>query len=75
MSRTIDSLTALSRRSWIGLVAFEVALFALANLTAKNSSHPGTVSNVFFVAFVIGAVLLITLALVRVVKSRRQPAG
>ncbi|HEY5193399.1 MAG TPA: hypothetical protein VIJ39_05940 [Solirubrobacteraceae bacterium] len=55
-------------------MAFEVVLFALANLTAKNSSHPGTVSNVFFVAFVIGAVLLITLAVIRVAKSRRRPA-
>ncbi len=74
MSRTVDSLTALSRRSWIGLAGLDVALFALANLTAKNSSHPGAVSNVFFVAFVIGAVLLITLAVVSVVKSRRRPA-
>lgn len=74
MSRTVDSLTAISRRSWIGLVALEVALFALANLTAKNSSDPGAVSNVFFVAFVIGAVLLITLAVIGVVKSRRRPA-
>jgi hypothetical protein len=48
-----------------------VVLFALANLTAKNSSHPGTASNVFFVAFVIGVVLLITLAIATVVKSRR----
>jgi hypothetical protein len=67
-------LTALSRRSWIGLVAFEVGLFALANVTAKNGSHPGTVSNVFFVAFVIGAVLLITLAVIWVVASRRRAA-
>ena len=74
MSRSVESLTAISRRGWIGLVAFEVALFALANLTANNSSHPGTVSNVFFVAFVIGAVLLITLAVITVVKSRRRPA-
>jgi hypothetical protein len=46
-------------------------LFALANLTAKNSSHPGTVSNVFFIVCIIGAVLLVTLALITVVKSRR----
>ena len=71
MSNTADSLTALSRRTWIGLVAVDVVLFALANLTAKNSSHPGTVSNVFFIAFVIGAVLLIALALITVVNSRR----
>jgi hypothetical protein len=74
MSNTADSLTALGRRSWIGLVAVEVVLFVLANLTAKNSSHPGTVSNVFFVASVIGAVLLIALAVTTVVRSRRRPA-
>jgi hypothetical protein len=71
MSSTADSLTALSRRTWIVLVVADVVLFALANLTAKNSSHPGTASNVFFVAFVIGVVLLITLAIATVVKSRR----
>jgi uncharacterized membrane protein YeaQ/YmgE (transglycosylase-associated protein family) len=71
MSNTAGSQTALSRRSWIGLVAADVVLFVLANLTAKNSSHPGTVSNVLFVVVVIGAVLLITLAVVTVVRSRR----
>jgi len=44
MSNTADSQTALSRRTWISLVAVELVLFALANLTAKNSSHPGTLS-------------------------------
>jgi hypothetical protein len=73
MSKTADSLTALSRRCWIALVAVEIVLFALANITATNSSHPGTASNIFFVAFVIGAVLLITLAIITVVKSRRRP--
>ena len=71
MSNTADSLTALSRRTWIGLVIADVVLFVLANLTAKNSSHPGTASNVFFIAFVIGAVLLITLAIASVIKARR----
>lgn len=71
MSNTTDSLTALSRRTWIVLVVADVGLFAFANLTAKNSSHPGSASNVFFIAFVIGAVLLITLAIATVVKSRR----
>ncbi len=71
MSNTADSLTALSRRTWISLVLADVALFALANLTAKNSSHPGTASNVFFAAFVIGVVLLIALAIASMVKSRR----
>jgi hypothetical protein len=71
MSNTADSLTALSRRTWIGLVIADVVLFVLANLTAKNSSHPGTASNAFFIAFVIGAVLLITLATASVIKARR----
>jgi hypothetical protein len=71
MSNTANSLTAPSRRTWIGLVLADVALFVLANLTAKNSSHPGTVSNVIFIAFVIGTVLLITLAIATVVSSRR----
>jgi hypothetical protein len=74
MSKTADSQTVISRPAWIGLVAAEVVLFALANLTAKNSTHPGTASNVFFVAFVVGAVLLIVLAIVTVVKSRRGAA-
>jgi uncharacterized membrane protein YeaQ/YmgE (transglycosylase-associated protein family) len=71
MSNTADSLTALNRRTWIGLIVADVALFVLANLTAKTSSHPGTASNVFFIAFVIGAVLLIALAIATVVTSRR----
>jgi hypothetical protein len=72
MSNTADSLTALSRRTWIGLVVADVVLFVLANLTAKNSSHPGTASNVFFVAFVLSAVVLVALAIATVVKSRRE---
>lgn len=71
MSNTADSLTALSRRTWITLVLADVVLFVLANLTAKNSSHPGTASNVFFAAFLIGVVLLIALAIASMVKSRR----
>lgn len=71
MSNTADSLTAISRRTWISLVIADVMLFVLANLTANNSSHPGTTSNVFFAAFVIGVVLLIALAITAVVKSRR----
>ncbi len=71
MSNTADSPIALSRRTWIGLVIADVVLFVLANLTARNSSHPGTASNAFFIAFVIGAVLLITLAIASVIKARR----
>ncbi len=71
MSNTADSLTALSRRTWISLVVGDVVLFVLANLTANNSSHPGTASNGFFAAFAIGVVLLIALAIAGMLKSRR----
>ena len=71
MSNTAASLTALSRGTWIGLVVADVVLFVLANLTATNGSHPGTVSNALFIAFVIGGVLLITLAIATAVRSRR----
>ena len=71
MSNSADSMTALSRRTWIGLVIADVVLFVLANLTAENSSQPGTASNAFFIASVIGAVLLITLAIASVIKARR----
>jgi|GEM_PF-2716279 len=71
MPNTAQALTAPSRRTWIALVGADVVLFVLANLTAKNSSHPGTASNAFFVAFVIGAVLLIALAIATAVRSRR----
>jgi membrane protein DedA with SNARE-associated domain len=74
MSNTADARTPISRRAWIGFVVADVVLFLLANLTAKNSSHPGTLSNVFFVAFVIGLALLIVLAVLATVQSRRRPA-
>ena len=74
MSNTADARTPISRRAWICFVAADVVLFLLANVTAKNSSHPGTLSNVFFVAFVIGLALLIVLAVLATVQSRRRPA-
>ena len=74
MSNTADARTPISRRAWIGCVVADVVLFLLANLTAKNSSHPGTLSNVFFVAFVIGTALLIALAVLTTVQSRRRRA-
>jgi hypothetical protein len=74
MSNTADARTPISRRAWIGFVVADVVLFLLANLTAKNSSHPGTLSNVFFAAFVIGTALLIALAVLTTVQSRRPRA-
>ncbi len=74
MSRIADTRTPITRRAWIGFVVGDVVLFLLANVTAKNSSHPGTVSNAFFVAFVIGTALLIVLAVLATLRSRRRPA-
>jgi hypothetical protein len=74
MSRTADTRTPISRRAWIGFVVADVVLFVLANVTAKNSSRPGALSNAFFVAFVIGLALLIVLAVLATVRSRRRPA-
>ena len=41
-------------RNVVVLAVADVVLFVVANATAKSSSHPGTASNVVFVAFLIG---------------------
>jgi hypothetical protein len=66
---------AVSRRHLIGLLVIEVALFVVSGVTAKNSNHPGTVSNVFWVIFLIGILVLIVLVVVALVQSRRSRAG
>ena len=71
MSNAAGSLTTLRPRTWIALILADAALFVLANLTANSSGHPGTPSNVLFAAFVIAAVLLVALAIVTVIRSRR----
>jgi len=58
MSLNRSRLT-ISRTGWIAYAMVEVALFAAANITAQNSSHPGAVSNVFFAMFGIGLVLAV----------------
>ncbi len=71
MTKTSAVPTTFHRATWIGFSAADVVLFVLANVTAKNSKHPGTASNVLFTAFVIATVLLIAVALVTAVRSRR----
>lgn len=61
-----------SRRSVITVAVMVAALFVIANLTAKNSSHPGTVSNIAFVASVLGAVLLAVIAAAALIQRRRR---
>ncbi len=63
---------ASSPRSVITVAAIVAALFVTANLTAKNSSHPGTVSNIAFVASVLGAVLLAVIATAALIQRRRR---
>jgi hypothetical protein len=64
----------LSRRNLNYLAVADVALFVLSNVTSKSNSHPGAVSNVLWVVFLLGVLLLIVLAVVARVQSRRRPA-
>ncbi len=64
----------LRRRNLLGLLVVEVVLFVLAGVTSKNSKHPGTLSNVFWVVFLVGVVLLILLVIGTVIQSRRSRA-
>jgi choline-glycine betaine transporter len=54
----------LGRRNLLYLFGVDVVLFVLANVTAKNSKHPGTLSNIFWYVFLVGIVLLIVLGIV-----------
>jgi uncharacterized membrane protein YhaH (DUF805 family) len=62
----------LRRRNLLVLFVVEVVLFVLAGVTSKNSSHPGTVSNVFWGVFLVGVVVLVVLAIAIVVQARRS---
>jgi uncharacterized membrane protein YhaH (DUF805 family) len=62
----------LRRRNLLVLFVIEVVLFVLAGVTSKNSSHPGTVSNVFWGVFLVGVVVLVVLAIAIVVQARRS---
>jgi hypothetical protein len=66
------SRLAISRTGWILYAIVEVALFAGANLTAKNSSHPGTVSNVFFLTFIVGLVSALLLGAATLIQHRTR---
>ena len=63
---------SLTRHAWIVYLLIEVALFLMANITAKNSSHPGTVSNVVFIAFITGLVLAVLLGATELIRSQRH---
>ena len=61
----------LTRTGWIIYGIVEVVLFLAANFTAKDASHPGTVSQVFFATFITGLVLALVLGVLAIVRQRR----
>ncbi len=65
------SRIGLGRNTWIVYLLVEIALFLAANITAKSTGHPGTVSNVFFVTFIVGLVVAAMLGVTMLVRSRR----
>jgi uncharacterized membrane protein len=68
-------MTLLTRRNLLVLLVIDVVVFVLSNLVAKNSSHPGTASQVLWIAFLVGVVALIVLGVVALVRSRRARAS
>jgi hypothetical protein len=66
---------ALSRRNLIYLTVADVVLFVIANALYNGGHVSRDISNVAWVAFLIGVVALIVLVGVALVQSRRRPAG
>ena len=65
------SRLTISRSGWVMYGIVELALFVMANVTAKNASHPGTVSQIFFFTFIVGLVLAVALGVMTLVRQRR----
>jgi protein-S-isoprenylcysteine O-methyltransferase Ste14 len=65
----------LSRRNLIYLFVLDVVLFVLSNVTSKSNSHPGTASNVLWIACLVGVLALIVLGVATLVQSRRSRAN
>lgn len=51
-------------RRLLGLCGLDVAFFLLSGVTAHSHEHSGTVSNVLWMDFLLGVLLLIVLATV-----------
>ena len=68
------TLTPLTRRHWLGFIGVLVVLFLLANVTGGSAKHPGTVSNIFWYAFLIGVLVLIVSGISALFRSRRSGA-
>lgn len=66
--------TIVAHRRLVVLLVLDLALFAIAELTYKNAKHPGTVSNIAWYAFLIGAASLVVLAILAIIPRSRRPA-
>ena len=66
---------ALSRRNLLALFLVDVVLFVLANVFYHDGHTLNDISNIAWVAFLIGVVLLIVLGVMTLVRSRRSRAG
>jgi hypothetical protein len=65
------SRLSISPAGWVTYGIVEIGLFVIANLTSKSSSHPGTVSNIAFIAFIVGLVLAVALGAATLIHQRR----
>jgi hypothetical protein len=63
-----------SHRKLVALLVVDLVLFAIAELTYKNARHPGTVSNIAWYAFLIGAASLVVLVIVAIIPRSRRLA-
>jgi hypothetical protein len=57
------------RRKLLGLAALSAAFFLASGWTAHGHPHSGTVSNVFWMDFLLGTLLLIVLGGVAAVRA------
>jgi hypothetical protein len=63
---------AVSRRNLLILFVADVVIFVLSNVVAKNSSHPGTASEILWFIFLIGTLALIVLGIAAAIRSARS---
>lgn len=66
---------AISWRALIVVAVADVVLFVVANAAYNHHGILRSVSNVAWVAFLIGVPLLIVLGIVAVIQRRRKPAS
>jgi hypothetical protein len=72
-STDLKQLT-LRHRNLIALLLIDLALLAIAELTYNNAKHPGTVSNIAWYAFLIGAATLVILTIRAIIPRSKRSA-